>query len=101
MNSTTNTTSFNPSFTTAFITDELCFWHDPGNYALMLKPGGFVEPYNHLQLPKQSNSVPFNDQGMLQIGDPAQYGHCGRQNCELRSLRIIPDTLHPGVPTHR
>jgi acetoin utilization deacetylase AcuC-like enzyme len=32
--------------TTAFITDELCFWHDPGNYALMLKPGGFVEPYN-------------------------------------------------------
>ena len=32
--------------TTAYITDELCFWHDPGNYALMLKPGGFVEPYN-------------------------------------------------------
>jgi acetoin utilization deacetylase AcuC-like enzyme len=31
---------------TAYITDELCFWHDPGNYALMLKPGGFVEPYN-------------------------------------------------------
>jgi acetoin utilization deacetylase AcuC-like enzyme len=30
----------------AYITDELCFWHDPGNYALMLKPGGFVEPYN-------------------------------------------------------
>lgn len=32
--------------TTGFVTDELCFWHDPGNYALMLKPGGFVEPYN-------------------------------------------------------
>lgn len=30
----------------AYITDELCFWHDPGNYALMLKPGGFIEPYN-------------------------------------------------------
>ncbi|MCJ0762481.1 class II histone deacetylase [Variovorax terrae] len=32
--------------TTGFVTDELCFWHDPGNYALMLKPGGFIEPYN-------------------------------------------------------
>ncbi len=29
-----------------FVSDELCFWHDPGNYALMLKPGGFIEPYN-------------------------------------------------------
>ncbi len=37
---------------TAFITDELCFWHDPGNYALMLKPGGFIEPYNrHIENP--------------------------------------------------
>lgn len=37
---------------TAFVTDELCFWHDPGNYALMLKPGGFVEPYNrHIENP--------------------------------------------------
>lgn len=34
------------STTTAYVTDEICFWHDPGNYALMLKPGGFVEPYN-------------------------------------------------------
>lgn len=34
------------SSSTAYITDEICFWHDPGNYALMLKPGGFVEPYN-------------------------------------------------------
>lgn len=31
---------------TGFVSDELCFWHDPGNYALVLKPGGFVEPYN-------------------------------------------------------
>lgn len=31
---------------TGFVTDERCFWHDPGNYALVLKPGGFVEPYN-------------------------------------------------------
>ena len=29
-----------------FVSDELCFWHDPGNYALMLKPVGFIEPYN-------------------------------------------------------
>jgi acetoin utilization deacetylase AcuC-like enzyme len=29
-----------------FVSDELCFWHDPGNYALMLKPMGFIEPYN-------------------------------------------------------
>jgi len=37
---------------TGFVTDELCFWHDPGNYALMLKPGGFVEPYNrHIENP--------------------------------------------------
>lgn len=37
---------------TAYITDELCFWHDPGNYALMLKPGGYVEPYNrHIENP--------------------------------------------------
>lgn len=37
---------------TAFVTDELCFWHDPGNYALMLKPGGFIEPYNrHIENP--------------------------------------------------
>ena len=27
-----------------FACDELCFWHDPGNYALMLRPGGWVEP---------------------------------------------------------
>jgi acetoin utilization deacetylase AcuC-like enzyme len=37
---------------TGFVTDERCFWHDPGNYALMLKPGGFVEPYNrHIENP--------------------------------------------------
>jgi acetoin utilization deacetylase AcuC-like enzyme len=37
---------------TAFVADELCFWHDPGNYALMLKPGGFIEPYNrHIENP--------------------------------------------------
>ena len=37
---------------TGFITDERCFWHDPGNYALMLKPGGYVEPYNrHIENP--------------------------------------------------
>jgi acetoin utilization deacetylase AcuC-like enzyme len=29
-----------------FVSDELCFWHDPGNYALMLKPVGYIEPYN-------------------------------------------------------
>jgi acetoin utilization deacetylase AcuC-like enzyme len=31
---------------TGFVSDELCFWHDPGNYALMLKPQGYIEPYN-------------------------------------------------------
>ena len=37
---------------TGLVTDEICFWHDPGNYALMLKPGGFVEPYNrHIENP--------------------------------------------------
>lgn len=37
---------------TALVTDELCFWHDPGNYALVLKPGGYVEPYNrHIENP--------------------------------------------------
>jgi acetoin utilization deacetylase AcuC-like enzyme len=37
---------------TGFVFDERCFWHDPGNYALMLKPGGFVEPYNrHIENP--------------------------------------------------
>ena len=37
---------------TGFVTDERCFWHDPGNYALMLKPGGYVEPYNrHIENP--------------------------------------------------
>ena len=37
---------------TGFVTDERCFWHDPGNYALMLKPGGFIEPYNrHIENP--------------------------------------------------
>lgn len=36
----------------AFVSDERCFWHDPGNYALMLKPGGWVEPYNrHIENP--------------------------------------------------
>jgi len=35
-----------------FVSDERCFWHDPGNYALMLKPGGWVEPYNrHIENP--------------------------------------------------
>ena len=38
--------------TTGFVTDERCFWHDPGNYALVLKPGGYVEPYNrHIENP--------------------------------------------------
>ena len=37
---------------TGFVTDERCFWHDPGNYALMLKPGGWIEPYNrHIENP--------------------------------------------------
>lgn len=37
---------------TGFVSDERCFWHDPGNYALMLKPGGFIEPYNrHIENP--------------------------------------------------
>lgn len=37
---------------TGFVTDERCFWHDPGNYALILKPGGYVEPYNrHIENP--------------------------------------------------
>ena len=36
---------------TGFVYDERCFWHDPGNYALMLKPGGFVEPYRHIENP--------------------------------------------------
>lgn len=37
---------------TGFVTDERCFWHDPGNYALVLKPGGYVEPYNrHIENP--------------------------------------------------
>lgn len=36
----------------AFVTDELCFWHDPGNYALVLQSGGWVEPYNrHIENP--------------------------------------------------
>jgi len=40
------------SIPTGFVTDERCFWHDPGNYALMLKPGGYVEPYNrHIENP--------------------------------------------------
>ena len=37
---------------TGFVSDERCFWHDPGNYALMLKPGGWIEPYNrHIENP--------------------------------------------------
>ena len=36
----------------AFVHDERCLWHDPGNYALMLKPGGYIEPYNqHIENP--------------------------------------------------
>ncbi|MFN0183323.1 MAG: class II histone deacetylase [Aquabacterium sp.] len=41
-----------PTHPTGFVTDELCFWHDPGNYALMLKPGGWIEPYHrHIEHP--------------------------------------------------
>ena len=37
---------------TAYVWDELCFWHDPGNYALMAKPGGYIEPYGrHIENP--------------------------------------------------
>lgn len=40
------------SISTGFVSDERCFWHDPGNYALMLKPGGYIEPYNrHIENP--------------------------------------------------
>lgn len=35
-----------PAVPTGFVVDERCFWHDPGNYALMLKPGGFIGPHN-------------------------------------------------------
>lgn len=30
--------------TTAFLTDERCFWHGGGNYSLTLPVGGFVQP---------------------------------------------------------
>lgn len=32
---------------TAYVWDERCFAHDPGDYALVLKPGGFVQSYGH------------------------------------------------------
>ncbi|MFZ1662136.1 MAG: class II histone deacetylase, partial [Paracoccaceae bacterium] len=30
--------------TTAFFTDERCFWHHGGNYSLTLPVGGYVQP---------------------------------------------------------
>jgi acetoin utilization deacetylase AcuC-like enzyme len=51
-----------------FVSDELCFWHDPGNYALMLKPTGFIEPYNrHIENadPKRRFLNLLNTTGLL------------------------------------
>lgn len=51
-----------------FVSDELCFWHDPGNYALMLKPMGFIEPYNrHIENadPKRRVLNLLNTSGLL------------------------------------
>jgi acetoin utilization deacetylase AcuC-like enzyme len=51
-----------------FVSDELCFWHDPGNYALMLKPTGFIEPYNrHIENadPKRRMLNLLNTSGLL------------------------------------
>jgi acetoin utilization deacetylase AcuC-like enzyme len=51
-----------------FVSDELCFWHDPGNYALMLKPVGFIEPYNrHIENadPKRRFLNLLNTSGLL------------------------------------
>jgi acetoin utilization deacetylase AcuC-like enzyme len=51
-----------------FVSDELCFWHDPGNYALMLKPMGFIEPYNrHIENadPKRRFLNLLNTSGLL------------------------------------
>jgi acetoin utilization deacetylase AcuC-like enzyme len=50
------------------VSDELCFWHDPGNYALMLKPMGFIEPYNrHIENadPKRRFLNLLNTSGLL------------------------------------
>ncbi len=57
-----------PSPSTGFVVDERCFWHDPGNYALMLKPGGFIEPYNrHIENadPKRRFHNLLNVSGLL------------------------------------
>jgi acetoin utilization deacetylase AcuC-like enzyme len=51
-----------------FVSDELCFWHDPGNYALMLKPMGFIEPYSrHIENadPKRRFLNLLNTSGLL------------------------------------
>lgn len=51
-----------------FVSDELCFWHDPGNYALMLKPIGYIEPYNrHIENadPKRRFLNLLNTSGLL------------------------------------
>lgn len=61
--------------TTGFIADPLCFEHNPGDYALMLKPGGFVEPLGrHIENaePKQRFFNLLRASGLLgQLVQPA------------------------------
>lgn len=42
---------------TAFIYDESYFWHDNGNGALFLQPGGWIEPYTHVENPDTKRRV--------------------------------------------
>ena len=72
---------------TVYVHDELCFWHDPGSYALMLKPGGFIEPYGrHIENPDPKRRL---HNLLLRSGlAEAMIAEPGRDATEAELLRI-------------
>ncbi len=76
---------------TGFVFDERCLWHDPGNYALMFKPGGFVEPYRHIENPDPKRRLLnlVQASGLL-----AQMTAIASRDASLDELAAVHSTAH-------
>lgn len=77
---------------TAYVWDEWCFWHDPGNYALMAKPGGFIEPYGrHIENPDPKRRL---HNLLVASGLASQFIHLPARDATDQELRLIHTGAH-------
>ena len=77
---------------TAYVWDEWCFWHDPGNYALMAKPGGFIEPYGrHIENPDPKRRL---HNLLVASGLASQFIHLPARDATDQELRLIHTCAH-------